>query len=203
VLVTHPEFDEFLQRARRVAQGAGGLSGTYYRTTGPKYISPKDIVSGLGAMKGGGRWSPIGVFPAVYASTTPETATAEAFARGRFFGVPDYEALPVVMVALDIHLAKSLNLSARDVRRTLQVSRADLVDVNWRAEQDAGHEALTQAIARAAFAVGFEGLIVPSTAAREGINIVVFPTRLGAASRLEVRNPDDLDVLIRPVSKPT
>ena len=79
MLIPHVEYDEFLDRARRLLARATVLDGTYYRTTGPKYLAPRDIISGEGAKKGGGRWTPRDAFLAVYASTTAETAPKNAF----------------------------------------------------------------------------------------------------------------------------
>lgn len=60
------------------------------------------------------------------------------------------------------------------------------MSVDWRREMRAGHEPITQAIGRAAFEVGWEGLIVPSAADPGGYNLLVFPESLFPSSRLRV-----------------
>ena len=194
----HPGFDRLCAAALRLLPVAAGWAGTAYRTVGPKYSRPDEIISGVGAKLGGGRWNPVGAFNAVYAATTPETATAETFAHNRHYGIPDYEALPRVMVALDARPGRVLDLTAAPVRRAMGLSVTRLLGEDWRREQDRGRAALTQAAGRAGFEAGFDGLLVPSHAARGGVNLVILPERLGPAALVEVRNPDDLLALRRP-----
>lgn len=86
------------------------------------------------------------------------------------------------------------------MRRSLGLSITRLFAVDWRAEQDAGREALTQAVGRGAFEAGLQGLLVPSHAHRKakGVNVVVFPGHLDARCRLAVLNSKDLDHLRKP-----
>ena len=46
---------------------------------------------------------------------------------------------------------------------------------------------LSQALGRLAWALGLEGLLVPSAVVRRGLNLVVFPENLRPSSRLEAR----------------
>ena len=57
---------------------------------------------------------------------------------------------------------------------------------DWREENDSGRESLTQAIGRAAHAARIQGLLVPSSQLPKQTNLIVFPDRLAAGSRLEV-----------------
>jgi hypothetical protein len=50
-----------------------------------------------------------------------------------------------------------------------------MLNADWRGEQDKGREALSQAVGRVAYRVGFEALMVPSKADPDGTNLVVFP----------------------------
>ena len=196
---SHPEYQPLLEVAQRLYLKAVPWSGEAYRTVGPKYARPADIISGIGAAKAGGRWNPVAAFAAVYLSTTPQTATAETFAGNRYYSIPFYEALPRVLVAVDVDLPRVLDMTDPRVRRALGLSITRLFSIDWRAEQNAGREALTQALGRAAFAAGFDGLLVPSDADRraKGVNLVVIPANLGAGSRLAVLNPDELKGLGR------
>ena len=93
-------------------------------------------------------------------------------------------------MALDASLASLADLTDGSARRILRVSRRRLRSEPWRRAADAGREALTQAIGRAAFEAGLEALLVPSAANRAGANLVVFPERLRPDSRLAVRRTD-------------
>lgn len=55
---------------------------------------------------------------------------------------------------------------------------------DWRALQNRGSESISQAVGRAAYKVGLEGLLVPSLAAPGGGNLVAFPDRLRPGSRI-------------------
>ena len=182
---SHPEYPRIARAFARVP--AAGWSGVAYRSVSPAYAGTRDLLSGEGVRRHGGRWNAAGSFAVVYASLSPETAVAEALARVRHYGIPDADALPRVLVALDASLASLADLTDGGARRILGVSRRRLRSEPWRRAADAGREALTQAIGRAAFAAGLEALLVPSSASRAGANLVVFPERLRTGSRLAVR----------------
>jgi hypothetical protein len=67
-----------------------------------------------------------------------------------------------------------------------------MLEEPWREEQQAGREALPQALGRLARERGWEGLLVPSAARRLGINLVVFPDVLARENSLEIINRSDL-----------
>ena len=188
----HPDFSRLLEGLLRMKPDAASWQGHAYRVVGPRYLSPADIISGIGAMKGGGRWNPVGLFRTVYASLTPEVATAEALAHSRHYGIPDYQQLPRVLVSLEVALERVLDLTDGRVRQCMRISLARMMSDDWRAAQDAGREALTQAIGRAAFDAGCEGMLVPSRAVRGTANLALFVDQFRPASRLKVVNPDVL-----------
>jgi hypothetical protein len=79
------------------------------------------------------------------------------------------------------------------VCRSLGVTRGQLVGADWRACNAAGEEALTQAIGRLAWNAGWEGLVLPSAATPDGVNLVVFPGNLlPPQSYLLIINRDQL-----------
>lgn len=60
--------------------------------------------------------------------------------------------------------------------------------MDWRAENQAGAEALTQAWGKLFAAAGFEAVIVPSAADSDGSNVLVFPRNLQTGSQFQVKN---------------
>jgi RES domain-containing protein len=161
------------------------LRGTVFRSVAPRYANPADLISGEGARRSGGRWSPAGIH-AVYGSLTLETALAEALAAIRYYGLPPEAALPRTFVAIAVRLERVLDLTDGNVRRTLGVSERRMVRTHWRSDLSAGRVPVTQTIGRAAYDAGIEALQVPSAALPDGRNLVVFPARLVAGSVVEV-----------------
>jgi len=165
----------------------GGLTlpfaGTVYRVMRLKYSSPEDAINGAGAARWGGRWNPPGL-PTFYASTTYDVAHREVAAAAKYYGASVANELPRVEAAFDVRLARTLDLSTRRALRQMRLTQKSLRAVDWRAANDGGHEALTQAIGRLAAALELEGLIIPSAVIRGGRDIVVFPRLLTVGSRI-------------------
>ena len=63
---------------------------------------------------------------------------------------------------------------------------------DWKAIQNRGEEALTQALGRACWQAGIEGILVPSAPSPKGVNAVFFPDRLLDTSALTPRPDADL-----------
>ena len=122
-----------------------------------------------------------------------ETAVAEALEHFRYFGLPISTAMPRVIVALQAHLERVLDLRDGDVRRVLRVSARRMITEPWRTEQSDGREALTQALGRLTFDFDIQALQVPSAARKGGSNVVVFPANLDPPqSWLRVMNRGEL-----------
>jgi RES domain-containing protein len=170
---------------------AKAMAETVYRSSSPKYSTEADLLTGEGSKRHGGRWNPIEI-TVVYASLSPETAMAETLAHNRYFGIPIEDVMPRTFVALHVHLHAVLDFREGQVRQRLQVSLDRILTVDWRMEAKAGLQPITQAIGRAGFEIGLEGLIVPSAADPRGDNLVVFPDNLHANSKIQVLNPDRL-----------
>ena len=150
----------------------------------------RDLLSGEGVRRHGGRWNPSGLFAAVYASLSPETALAEALGRFREYGVSVAEAMPRVLTALEIEIEALADLTSPAARQALRVSRRRMRREDWRRAMEEEREAITQAIGRAAFERGLEGLLVFSAPDPAGRNLVLFPARLRPGSRLRVHASD-------------
>lgn len=188
----HPDAPRLDRALRRCLPRAGPLSAIVYRVTSVRRANVQDLVAGIGSQLTGGRWTPPGAFPAVYASRDDATAMDEAKQHNLRLGVAPHMALPLVTTALEIDLERVLDLTDGRVRQALRVSRTRMVTERWWQIQDRGQEALTQAIGRLARELGFAGLLAPSAARRAGTNVVLFPDRLGTGDRIAIVNPDRL-----------
>jgi RES domain-containing protein len=169
------------------------FEGVVFRSMGLRYANEEDATSGAGASLYGGRWNPVGL-ATFYASLSIELAGAEALATSRYYRTDPARTLPRVDAAFDVRLQRVLDLTERRVRRRLRVTITALKTLDWRAANNRGEEALTQAIGRCAAAVGFEALIVPSSEVPRGRNLVAFPAELRKGSRIRPRGLKGLDV---------
>jgi RES domain-containing protein len=180
----HEDFDRIAAVLEACLGRAKAWEGTAYRSAAPRYSGDGDIVTGMGSLRMGGRWNPPGGFRSVYASLDPETAMKEALATFRYYGWPLYGAMPRVFRALELRLVRVASLRHRKVREHLAPWLKASLAEDWRSLQASGQEGTSQAIGRAAFVLGFEGLLVPSHAARAGTNLIAFPDNLGPGSHI-------------------
>jgi RES domain-containing protein len=178
----HPRFVELCDEFRANPEWFTPWAGTLYRFQTVKYPSPKEILGGTGARGRGGRWNPPGL-AAVYGSTTDITALEECKANDRYYGLET--KTPRLLVAVEVHLARVLDLTQLTIRRALDLTLAELAAEDWRKLLSAGKESFTQSLGRAVFTVGGSGLLVRSAAVSRGVNGVVFPSNC-ASDRLEV-----------------
>jgi RES domain-containing protein len=165
-----------------------------------KFATPAAFVSGMGSLERGGRWNPPGLFPAVYGSLTAAVALDESRAAPAGYGI-EPEAmrnLPLYMSAFHARVERLLDLTAGRVRMTIRVSRAAMRQEDWKAIQNRGEESLTQALGRACWEAGIEGILVPSAPSPKGVNGVFFPDRLLPSSALIPRPDADLAQGSRP-----
>ena len=191
-MVIHKDSARLKTRLQKLLPQAIAWSGVGYRSASTKYANSTDITTGIGSMKSGGRWNPLGSFPTVYLSRELETAFKESFAHLSYFGFEPHMALPRTFAAVQLKLHRILDLTDPNILKSLKVSRRSLVKQDWRKIQDADGEALTQAIGRLAYELGYEGILAPSAPARGGTNLVYFPSSLLATSRTEVLKPEQL-----------
>jgi RES domain-containing protein len=171
---------------------AGPWIGDLFRFSTPEFATLKDLLTGEGALKAGGRWHPVGLFRAMYASLDPETALAESLAQHRRYEWPLRDAMPKTLVALGAQLCHVLDLTDGRVRQRLALSWQRIMKERWWEREANETEALTQAVGRIARHLGLEALLVPSVANPAGKNIIVFPDNRLVASHLIVHHPDKL-----------
>ena len=161
---------------------------TAYRAVQIEYANEKDLLSGEGTKKAGGRWTPPGDFATVHASLDPLTALAESLGTQQRYGIPSLDCLPLVLVAIDCRLQAILDLTDRAILEFLELSTRRLNQCHWWTSMEKGKESLTQAVGRAAFAANLEGLLIPSAQKRRAKNLIVFPVRLTQGSLLRIQN---------------
>lgn len=178
------EFDRIEAAVRACAPEAAPWAGTVYRSSTPRYAGVHEMVTGIGSARLGGRWNPRASFPTVYASLEPETAMSESMATFRYYGLPPQSALPRLFRAIRVSLALVLDLRQAPLSNPLPFWVRLGLREDWRALQERGRESTSQAVGRAAWLAGLEGLIVPSHACK-GHNAVLFPGNLQPGSRIE------------------
>lgn len=93
---------------------------------------------------------------------------------------------------MKLKLNDVLDLTDGTIRKHLFVSRDRMIDVDWERTQIAGCEALPQAVGRAAYKVGLEGLLVPAKADSSGANLIIFSKNLQGTSRITFENEEEL-----------
>jgi len=147
-------------------------SGHFFRFQTIYFSTAKDILSGAGAKRRGGRWNPPGL-AAIYGSTTDTAALEEAKANDRYYGLET--KTPRLVVAIHAEVSKMLDLTSAKVRRRLGITLAELAQEDWRKLLQSGQESLSQALGRATAEVGASGVLVRSAAIRKAHNVVIFP----------------------------
>ena len=100
--------------------------------------------------------------------------------------------MPKLVNGVEVHLHRVLDLTAGPVRRRLVLSWDRLIGERWWEQQANDEEALTQAVGRAAWEAGLEGLLAPSAARAGGVNLVYFPERKLPQSSLTIIHPEEL-----------
>ena len=166
--------------------------GDVLRSTAPRWVSSPYRFTGTGALLAGGRWNNLKLLPAVYLADSVETLNAEAEAWARRYGWKVADLKPQTRITVRLELQAMLDLTSPDSLRTLGFTAKRLTSCDWKAEQDAGREALTQAVARAAFETMSEGLIAPSARHPGGANIVLFPCHRRDGSVVLTKNEGDI-----------
>ncbi len=181
----HPDFPRYFTVLANPAL-LTAWSGDALRAVLPRWVSRPYRLTGVGALLSGGRWNVMKLTPAVCFSTTVETANAEAEAWARRYNLPVSALKPQTRFTARLEFQSLLDLTATTTLTALGISTADLTTCDWKAEQDADRESLTQAVGRAAFERMAEGLVVPSARFAGGVNVVLFPSHRRDGSRVVV-----------------
>jgi RES domain-containing protein len=151
-------------------------SGSALRAAAPRWISRPYRLTGTGALLSGGRWNNLKLVPAVYFADSVDTLNAEAEAWANRYQWKVDELKPLTRISVRFELKSVLDLTAKTTLKKLGLSTGELTACDWKAEQDAGREALTQALGRAAFECLADGLVAPSARHPGGVTLVFFPS---------------------------
>ena len=80
-----------------------------------------------------------------------EGAIAESLGLSSHYGFDPAKRLPLTLVAVDVMLEIVIDFTDASLRKSLGVTLAGMTGCDWRNENAAGREALTQVLGRAAF----------------------------------------------------
>jgi RES domain-containing protein len=186
-MTPHPDRDALAARILdRVDELVTSFNGSIFRFAKPKYSKTVDLFAGMGARHANGRWLIKGGRLAVYTSLVPETALAEALAANRYYGFPDDRSAPLVFVTAEVRLAKVIDFREGAIRQRLRMAKDTIVGTDWRAENRAGREAITQTWGWALHEAGVEGFLCPSASDEGGENLIIFPENIGRKASLRV-----------------
>ncbi len=167
--------------------------GTVYRVTTLDYPSTAEILRGQGSFLHGGRWNAIGAFRAVYGSTSDLVAVEESRANAEYAGVPFPVRTARLLVTIELNVRKIVDLTDSETLQKLEVATDELGANDWRRVQDQGYESLTQAIGRAIFDCGANGILAPSAKVADGVNTVYFPENFSWTGEAKVWDSEKLD----------
>ena len=142
----------------------------------PRWMSLPYRFTGVGSVSAGARWSVQGLMPALYASTDLKTLSAESYYKSLRYGWTPAQFQPQLVVQMRWEFQRVVDLTNATTLKALKVTKKAMTSCDWFAEQAAGREPITQAIARAAFENLAEGLAVPSARRPGGVNLVFYPT---------------------------
>lgn len=98
-----------------------------YRSASIRYANRDDFSTGAGAKAECARWNPPASFATIYTSLTPETATLEALAHHRYFGLPVEYALPRVLASVQVAIQRVLDVTDARVRKSLGIRAASIL----------------------------------------------------------------------------
>lgn len=173
------------------------FSGTVYRFIGSRFLTAP--LTSAGSKLYGGRFNPPGSFEVLYTALAAETALAER--EGILLTHAAIKAArgirTAVLLHIDCHLTRLLDLTDEEIRRHLRISLADLIGpwLPWNAalhEPSSSHvvAAPSQRIGLAVHASGrFEAILAPSAKDAQGRCLAIFPDHLQPGSRVAIDDP--------------
>ena len=192
-MIEHPDINTYRQAIAACAALEGTFKGRLFRSCTAKYATEKDLLTGDGSFKFGGRWNAPNRFRVVYLSLSLEGSLAESIGATTSYGIDPTQCLPLTSVVLDADLNRTLDLTLPAIRKLLGISLASMNGCDWELDNRANREAMTQAVGRAACEAGLQGIVVPSVCKRTFRHLNVFPQNLTSVKQqLQIINAGNL-----------
>lgn len=133
-----------------------------------------------------------GTTAVVHAASSEWIAMREVSAGFASYGILHPRKAPRITVEL---IASFSNLAdVRGIETSLHgLSMKDLLSEDWHKVNSNGFESLSQAVGRALWLSGFEGLITPSAQSEKGFNLLWFPAALHETSAISISGSEELE----------
>ena len=153
------------------------LSCTCYRAISKEYKNP---LSAEGSKKASGRWHIKGEFEALYLSESRKVCIEELKRR-----VDDDTLIENLfdIFKIEINVSKILDLTSKESLEILEIGENQLLSGSI---YELNEVRLPNNLARTAYKLGFEGILVKS-ASLIGNNVIIFPENLLKESRITVK----------------
>lgn len=164
--------------------------GHMFRTAFWKYGDMPKIVDGNGALANDGRWLRAGVARAVQGSRSAATSMKEYETGGGRMLTDFRKKFPCKTRVISYGGAGILDLTDSQVALQLGLV-GEWWKANWRSPDSPDIEVTTQRLGRLAFMAGASGLLVPSDADAQGVNVVLFIDNIKTSPGDYVRLDDD------------
>ena len=188
----HPRFADLLRSIRDAADRIGPWEKRVYRAVELPWAHPAYLVSGEGTQKHGGRWMHAGITPVAHAAMTEALAIKESRRAFDYYGIRKPRNNPRVSVEIEVRLKRVLQLAPVESVFP-NIASGELLAEDWEKVNGKGRETLAQAIGRAAWKAGLDGLVVPSSRDKRGRNLVWFPSNLRAGSSCAITGRHELE----------
>ncbi len=133
-----------------------------------------------------------GVTAVAHAAMTEALAIKESRRAFDYYGVRKPRNNPRVSVEIRAKLGRVLQLGSVDTVFP-HLTNEELLREDWEKVNGKGSETLAQAIGRAAWKSGLEGMVVPSARDRRSRNLVWFPENLGPGSSCTITGRHELE----------
>lgn len=168
-----------------VARGTIPWNGPLYRNVCPKFSAPAELLSGEGSFKYGGRWNAPGLDRVVFGATHYRGSFVEWESHAIRGGRPvNPEDCNRDTRAFQVELYNVLDLTGATALPSLGIDPARLLDIPWEYEMGMDREPITQAVGRALYTLGIEGILVPCAPEPALSNMVIFRANLDPRSRI-------------------
>jgi len=186
----HPRYAELVYRLGTIVPKPHAWQSITFRSVELEHATPKEIISGEGSLRHGGRWNAPETFPVIYSSTRPGTAVEEAFRLAADYELSPDDLKPRITCGIASDLARVIDLTRSALPTWLKL--AEWMFEDFSGINRSGFETLCQAFGRAARNSGISALLCPSVRVAEGINLVVFRDRLRKAEMVQLLGEEEL-----------